>query len=193
MARCDPQHSSHDRYSTTDPIPPMAGMARPSYAPNRHRRHQRANRRRCAPVARAMGRRGGDRLGCSRARLPLKRLADHHPCRRPARRAAGQTRRREPRVRDSAVARRERCQPPRCRLRPHSCGAGGRRASGAAHRLRGANGRVVVDGGQYSSSSGSPVGTSAIPRSTSTSCFVPATASLPCALWAPKMARSTTA
>mgnify|MGYP003693869785 CR=1 FL=1 len=77
-----------------------------------------------------------------------------------------------------AVARRERCQPPRCRLRPHSCGAGGRRASGAAHRLRGANGRVVVDGGQYSSSSGSPVGTSAI-RSTSTSCFVPATASLP--------------
>jgi hypothetical protein len=35
-------------------------------------------------------------------------------------------------------------------------------------------------------SSGSPVGTSGIPRSTSTSCFVPATASSPWALWAPK-------
>ena len=52
----------------------MAGMARPSYAPNRHRRHQRADRRRCAPVACALGRSGGDGLGCSRARLPLKRL-----------------------------------------------------------------------------------------------------------------------
>ncbi len=170
----------------------MAGMARPSYAPNRHRRQQRANRRRCAPVARALGRSGGDRLGCSRARLSHKRLANHHPCRRPASRAAGQARRREPRLRYSAVARRECCQPPRCRLRPHSCGAGEWRASGGAHRLRGANGRIVVDGGQYSSSSGSPVGTSAIPRSTSTSCFVPATASSPCALWGPKVARYTT-
>ena len=35
----------------------------------------------------------------------------------------GPARRREPRLRDSAVARRERCQPPRCRLRPRSCGA----------------------------------------------------------------------
>jgi magnesium transporter len=37
------------------------------------------------------------------------------------------------------------------------------------------------------------VETSAIPRSTSTSSSVPAMASLPCALWAPKVARSTTA
>ena len=55
-----------------------------------------------------------------------------------------------PRAAQLAKREDENCQPSRCRLRPHSCGAGGRRAPGAAHRLRGADGRVVVDGGQHS-------------------------------------------
>ena len=39
----------------TDALRPMAGLARPCDAPNRHRRRQRADRRCCAPLARAMG------------------------------------------------------------------------------------------------------------------------------------------
>ena len=52
----------------------------------------------------------------ARARFPPQCLANHHPSRRRARRAAGQTRRPEPRLRDSAVAGRECCQSSWCRL-----------------------------------------------------------------------------
>jgi uncharacterized membrane protein len=33
MGRWNREHSSHDRHPTTDPLPPMAGTARPSFAP----------------------------------------------------------------------------------------------------------------------------------------------------------------
>ena len=39
----------------TDALRPMAGLARPCDAPNRHRRRQRGDRRCCAPLARTMG------------------------------------------------------------------------------------------------------------------------------------------
>lgn len=55
----------------------MDGLARPRSTPNRHRRRQRSDRRRRAPVVRAMGCSGGDRVGCSRARFPGQCLANH--------------------------------------------------------------------------------------------------------------------
>ena len=77
IARWDRQHSHDDRHPATDALPPLAGLARPRFASNRHRWLHWAARCCWALVVRAVGDGCGGGLGRGRARLSYKCVANH--------------------------------------------------------------------------------------------------------------------